>query len=59
MSCATKPSGRTISTTLHEPPSMTDTCATRGSRARAAASIAWQSATFLANGIALNGSASV
>ena len=40
-SVATKPSARTISTTLHDPDSITLTCATRGSRARAAASISW------------------
>ena len=38
------------------PPSVTLTCTTRGSRARAAASIFWQSATFLANGTRLSGS---
>src|SRR3546814_4214025 len=40
MSVATKPSARTISTTLHDPDSDTETCATRRSRARAAASTA-------------------
>ena len=59
MSWATKPSGRTMSITLHEPASITETWETRGSRARAAASICWQSATFLAKGIRLRGSASV
>ena len=56
MSVATKPSARTISTTDQLPDSATLTCATRGSRARAAASIAWHSSTFLAKGIADSGS---
>ncbi len=49
-SVATKPSGRTISTTLHVPDSPTDTCETRGSFARASASIVWQSSTFFGEG---------
>ena len=58
-SCATKPSARTMSITLHEPASETVTCLTRGSRARAAASIAWHSSTLRAKGTRLSGSESV
>ena len=45
-SCATKPSARTMSITLQLAASETATWATRGSRARAAASICWHSATL-------------
>ena len=58
MSVARKPSARTISTTDQLPARLTDTCAMRGSRARAAASISWHSATFFAKGIRSSGFAS-
>ena len=58
-SFATKPSERTMSMTLQLAASETATCATRGSRARAAASIFWQSATFSANGMTASGSSAV
>jgi hypothetical protein len=41
---------------LQLPESDTLTCATRGSRARAAASISWHNATFFAKGISASGS---
>ena len=48
-----------ISTTDQLPARLTDTCATRGSRARAAASIAAHSVTFSAKGTISSGLASV
>ena len=59
MSVATKPSARTISTTDQLPEMLALTWLTRGSRARAAASIVSSSFTFSANGTASSGEASV
>jgi hypothetical protein len=59
MSWATKPSARTMSITDQLAARLTLTCSTRGSRARAAASIAWHRSTFLAKGMAHSGSSPV